>query len=161
MSEAPTTWHYEHGTWTETTFFHDAYETYKTDSFDECLKQLGCEFFTSIGDSEGAAFGIRVYQRHGDPRFAMVIEDGNIFIELTIGTIPDLLDLLARYAPIVSAVEISRVIQDINSLEPSGIVTQVLAAAEVNRAHVTQVVRSEEHSRREARVKWEKQRAAK
>lgn len=146
-----TTWHYEAGRWTETTFFDDAWQAAGGGTWEAMRKSLGYEHYTGIGDDQGNVFTLTVYRREEPPRFAVEFSDGNIWDALTAGTLPDALELLARYAPIVTASEIAGIVSDIRNLEPSGIVTDVLASADVNQAAAEDRAASERRDRQEVR----------
>src|ERR1035441_628843 len=117
-----TTWHYEHGTWTETTFPDDEGEG--TGTWEAQRKHLGYEEHMGIGTDTGmCAFTVNVYSRDQPPRYLIELSDNNLWEAVTAGTLPDALDLLARYAPIVTASEITSAVTDIRGLDSFGIVT--------------------------------------
>jgi hypothetical protein len=126
--QSMTTQHYEIGCWTETTFLDDAWPTADGSDGDAVHESLGYEHHTGIGDDANAST-LTVYRRDEPPRFIVEFSSGNIWDAMTAGTLPDALDLLARYVPIVTASEIASAISDIRSLESYGTVTDILAAA--------------------------------
>jgi hypothetical protein len=145
------TWHYEAGRWTENTFLDDAWEAASSSSWDTVRESLGYTHYTGIGDEHGNAFTLAVYRRDEAPRFIVEFSDGNIWDAMSAGTLPDALDLLARYAPIVTASEVAGAVSDIRNLEPFGIVTDVLASADVNQAPAGDRAASERRDRQERR----------
>jgi hypothetical protein len=144
-----TTWHYEAGHWTETAFLDDAWEAASSSNWDTVRESLGYAHYTGIGDEHGNAFTLAVHRRDEPPKFIVEFSDGNIWDAVTAGTLPDALDLLARYAPIVTASEIACAVSDIRNLEQYGIVTDVLASAEVNHAATEERAASERRTRQE------------
>lgn len=152
-----TTWHYERGCWTETSFPDQAWP--EGTSWEAARQQLGYEEHFSIGGDSLAAFTIEIHRRQEHPQFLITLSDLNMWETITAGTLPDALDLLARYAPIVSAAELADAVSDIRSLDSHGIVTSVLAAAEVNRT-AAQDQAGEERRRRLDRRRVAQQRRA-
>lgn len=143
------TWHYDNGKWTETTFFEDAWQD--GESLDALLKRMGFETYTSIGDGRTSAFSLTAYRRDEAPCYLVQYSDTNMWEAITAARLPDAMDLLARYAPIVTASEISDVVSDIRSMEQLGIVTDALASAEVNQQAVASQVIHERQVRDEVR----------
>jgi len=146
------TWHYENAAWTETTFLDDAWGD--GDGWDDVMKRLGYEHYMGVG-SDATAFEVQVYRRKDAPKFIVTFSDGNLWDSMTAGSLPAAMDLLARYAPIVTASVVSDVISDIRNVESFGIVTDVLSSAELNRgavaARVADERRERDRRRREAR----------
>lgn len=83
-----TTWHYEIGRWTETTFFEDVWPDADSRSWDTARESLGYAHYTGIGDDHGNAFTLNVYCRDEPPRFIVQFSDGNIWDAITAGTLP-------------------------------------------------------------------------
>ena len=149
-----TTWHYEHGTWTETTFLDDSWAD-GTD-LDELCKQLGYEHHLSVGDTDG--WCARVHRRSENPRYLVGLYSLDVYEVVTAATLPDALDLLARWAPIVAAAEITDALSDLRDLSPLGIVPHVLASAELNRQAADHLAAEQRALRERAAVRRAEQR---
>ena len=143
------TWHYEAGQWTETQFFEEAAKA--AGSWSDLLSNLGYEHYTSIGSNDHNAFSLTLYQRAEAPQFVIEWDDCNIGNYFTANRLPDAMELLARYAPIVTAAEIAGAVSDIRSMDPCGIVTDVLASARVNESIAAAQATNERRAREEDR----------
>jgi hypothetical protein len=142
-----TTWHYESGQWAETTFLDDAWPSGR--DWDSVRGQLGYEQHFGINAGSLGAFQVELYQRAEPPRYVVEISDMNIVEMVTTGTLPDALDLLARFAPIAAAAEIAAAVCDIRSLTSCGIVTDIMAGIEVNQHAAADQAATERRSRQE------------
>lgn len=141
------TWHYECGQWTETTFLDDARQEapQELQSWDEVRSHLGYEYYTELGSSN--CWQVAIYEREAAPRYLVEFSDCDRWDSFTVATLPDAMDLLARYAPIVTAAEVARAAEDIRDRQPYGVVSDVLVSAEVNAGSVAAQVRSEREMR--------------
>ena len=139
------TWHYERGQWTESTFPDDEWRD--GEEFDAMLKRLGYE--RHFGISREFGFGVILYNRIEPPEFIVNVTDAYLYEIMTTATLPDALDLLARYAPIVTATEVAGAIDEINSFESYGIISMAIASAQVNGTVIDELVNHERQKRRE------------
>lgn len=153
-----TTWHYENGQWAETTFLDDAWQGEGETDWAAIRKRLGYEHYLGIGHSL-SPFSINIYARTEQPRYVVEISDLNIWDAMTTTTLPAALDLLARYAPIVTAAEISCAIADIHDMDSLGIVTDIMAGIEVNRGAAANRAAQERQERQEARRRRQQRKA--
>jgi hypothetical protein len=140
------TWHYERGQWTETTFLDDAWG--EAQPFDTMIRNRGYAWHLHLGETHDVAISVTVYQRDDPPRYLIDIGDHVSTTEVvTAATLPDALDLFARYAPIVTASHVSIVGCDIRDLAEDGTVTDVLAAIHANRGAAEQRAERERRAR--------------
>jgi hypothetical protein len=139
-----TTWHYRNGQRSETTFVDDAW---RDGDIEEFLVKHGFEKYVAIGSEEPVAIAIRVWQRDEDPQWLLEVSNFSHCDYFTAAALPDVLDLLSRWAPIVQAAEVVYQLDMVARLDGNSIVTDVLSASVVNREDVANRILLEEKSR--------------
>jgi hypothetical protein len=108
------TWHYDNGQWLETTFEDDILLPGPVpDNWpDDPLRGLGYEGIVYAGD-EYTTFHLQLwYGREASPPCILLIGDTDWSDTITAARLPDGLDLVARYAPIVTASALGTVMRD-------------------------------------------------
>lgn len=96
--------YYEQGQWgTGADVMIDAWR--EGEDITEVLKRLGYALFTTVGyGAFPAGLGIAVYQREQSPAFLIEVEgSGDRSHHIYTETLPDVLELLARWTPIAQA----------------------------------------------------------
>lgn len=122
--------HYQDGAWAPETTHLDWADN---EDFELWLKRVGYDEFTSVGMPE-AGYGIRSWVKKEVPRYLIEFTDGNICPMVTARTVADALDVIAKWSPMVTAGIVGEVADGIWGLSPDGVVTHVIAAAELNAA---------------------------
>ena len=106
-------WHYEHGAWTERSFA--PYDGDAVD-FDNALAKAGYRDMTGMGDDDYGK--ITLFRRPSSddlPDYLIEFSDVNQWLTLTAGTLPDALELMAKYAPIITGILVSVIYDEITS----------------------------------------------
>ena len=93
-------WHYDGTTWTESAYLRE--NTAEGETTIQFINRTGWEWLTSIGEAR-YGFEVALYRREEAPRFLIALTDLNAGDMFTADREPDGYDLLARYAPLVTA----------------------------------------------------------
>lgn len=107
------TWHYGNGQWTETTFEDDVLLPGPVpDNWpDDPLRGLGYQAIVHAGD--GRTFSLQLWHSpEASPACVLLISDVSWCDTVTAARLPDGLDLVARYAPAVTAAALSAALAD-------------------------------------------------
>jgi hypothetical protein len=91
------TWHYAKGSWSRTSFLEQGPSTTAGWTAD-----LGYEDWLTVA-GKGAVFPLQAMRREKAPEFLIRFGDLSLWDAVTAATLPDALDLLARWSPIVTA----------------------------------------------------------
>lgn len=160
MSNIPmyATWHYENGKRTATTFIEDNCRDGET--IEALIERLGYESFCGrIGCETPSAISLNVFEREEAPRYLIDISTSGSWYFVTAAELPDLMDLLAAWTPIVASAEIAYALSDIGNLERSGfgLLTNAAATLRVNEQEIDETVYREQTRRAEERSKiWKR-----
>lgn len=138
--------HYSNGQWTTVPD-----EQGENEDYDAWIKRVGYTEFTSIGVDDAGFWWLAV-KESASSGCLVEFSDGNVFRSATTDTLGDALDVMARWAPIVTAGHISAVMGDLYNLDQQGIVSQVMAAAAVNSDAVAVMVKDEQEQRAKRRL---------
>lgn len=107
------TWHYDNGQWLKTTFEDDILLPGPVpDNWpDDPLRGLGYEAIVHAGD--GHTFSLQLWHgQEASPPCVLLISDVNWCDTVTAARLPDGLDLVARYAPAVTAAALGAALRD-------------------------------------------------
>jgi len=129
-------WRYHRGTWEETSLL-DAPD----EEWEETLERLGFRESFTVGILE-ESFGVRVMVRDATPRFLLDFTLGYACEHVFADDFPDFLDLISRYAPAVSAAELSAIFDDIRAGTEYGLMANVLASLELSRGQAARNART-------------------
>lgn len=140
--------HYQDGAWAPTPQHLDWADN---EDFELWLKRAGYKEFTSVGIPD-ASYGIRAWAKKETPQYLIEFTDGNICPMATAQTVADALDVIAKWAPMVTAGIVGEVADGIWGLSPDGVVTHVMAAAELNAAAASGLANRERATRARRRA---------
>ena len=108
------------GAWTTTPFA--PYTT--TDDWDEALKLLGFTLWMTTEGMTGCLdllpLSLRVWARSEHPRYVIEVNTVDAFDHALTHDLPDLMDLLARWAPAIQAFAVAGLIGDANQISNDG-----------------------------------------
>lgn len=130
------------------------------------LNRAGWEEFLSIGDDRSVLYitSWRRTKQDSETEYMLDVWDvncGSPFIK--VGSFPDLMDLLARWAPAVQAATMVHLVDGVleGGLSSSGVIEQVAARASFGAADALPVMRRQEaEQQRQRRLHREARRAA-
>lgn len=149
--------HYRNGSWTEPVPLPDWADGEDGETW---LKRLSYEDFTKVGMSD-SSYSIRAWARKDAPEYLIEFSDGNVCPMVTAATVGDALDLIAKWAPIVSAGILGDVAESIWNLDSLGFVTQIMAALELNAGAAATTASQARRRRERQRAEAERAKAAK
>ena len=108
--------HYANGVWSEEP--DEFMRTWTTPiDHDEALRMLGFSLWTRIGDPGGmdVPMTLTLYLRSQEPQYLMEVEgNGGSIPHVYARTLPDAMDLLAKWAPAVKAAAVTELIHQFN-----------------------------------------------
>jgi hypothetical protein len=150
MGQKITAWYFNHGEWSEIevhTPEGDQADLPERMSRTAEYERLGYTLRMSVGDDD--MFSLTLVEREAHPRYLLEISDPSRYEWLAVDTLPAALDLLARYAPIVTAAEIAEAASDIRNMSECGILSSAVASLEVNARDADRMARNERERRAE------------
>jgi hypothetical protein len=132
------TWIRENGTWSEIEW--DVWEEDReSEEWESAMRRHGFRQLIMVGEDDSFT-SVTLHEREeGHPRYLVSLTTVSNCVTVAAATLPDAMDVLASYAPIVQAMEIATAMYEIGSHTP-GILDDIMAGLVLNRAQADSTV---------------------
>ncbi len=128
----PRDMHYTNGQWTPIDLFADCPDNADVNTY---LKSTGWEEFLSVGAETDGPINLKTWQRTRDDGVEYLLEVNDVHScspYMKVDTFPDLMDLMARWSPVIQTASVTYVLNDLIGVfidDTNGLVERIAARA--------------------------------